>query len=113
MAAPQSQWIGYWEQAAFGRQPMHGLELNFRDGEIDGRGLDVIGPFLFCGQYDASGAVVMVKQYLGQHQVLYRGTYDGEGTLTGEWSIGSLDRGPFRMRLMVAGAGGDEIQTLT
>ena len=32
----------------------------------------------------------MVKQYVGQHEVEYRGTYDGEGLMWGEWHIGPL-----------------------
>ena len=59
MAAPH--WIGFWEQYDYGRQEMRGLELTFHNGEIDGRGTDIIGPFVFSGRYDASGAVVMVK----------------------------------------------------
>ena len=30
----------------------------------------------------------MVKLFLGRHRVLYRGRYDGEGTIHGTWSIG-------------------------
>jgi len=108
-AAPR--WIGFWEQQGYGRQEMHGLELEFQNGEIEGRGLDVIGPFLFCGKFDTSGAVVMVKQYLGLHQVLYKGWYDGEGHLTGEWTLGNF-RGPFQIRLARGSGSEDDIQTL-
>jgi len=47
---------------------------------------------------------VLVKQYVGRHQVLYRGSYDGEGTIRGEWSIGAHWRGIFddKGRIMVA-----------
>ncbi|HYM89666.1 MAG TPA: hypothetical protein VES92_11195 [Nitrospiraceae bacterium] len=38
----------------------------------------------------------MVKRYVGKHLVEYLGTYDGEGTLWGEWRIG-----PFRDRWMI------------
>ena len=39
----------------------------------------------------------MVKQYLGRHQVFYQGTYDGEGTIFGEWSIPPLWSGKFAL----------------
>ena len=105
-------WIGFWEQQGYGRQEMRGLELTFQNGEIDGRGTDIVGPFVFAGKYDTSGAVVMVKQYVGRHQVLYKGWYDGEGHLTGEWSIGDF-RGRFQFRLARGSRSEDDIQTLS
>jgi hypothetical protein len=80
---------GWWDQKAFGRQPMHDLYLKFDAGTISGGGADIIGLFTFRGTIDDQGRVVMRKQYLGQHAVDYLGTYDGEGTLYGEWVIQS------------------------
>jgi hypothetical protein len=40
------RWTGYWEQQEFGRQPMENLVLQFHDGQIHGRGEDIIGPFI-------------------------------------------------------------------
>jgi hypothetical protein len=94
---PSGRWRGYWEQRAYGRQPMRDLVLRFSAGRIEGQGVDLIGPFTFRGEYDQTGCVVLVKQYLRRHQVLYRGHYDGEGTIFGEWSIGELWRGPFAL----------------
>jgi hypothetical protein len=88
---------GYWEQVFWGRQPMNDLVLHFEDGIITGDGEDVIGKFTFSGRYDKQGTLVMVKQYLGKHQVHYEGRYDGEGTIHGTWSIGSLWTGPFAL----------------
>ena len=82
---PSGVWRGYWDQQGCGRQLMGPLALRFRDGRIEGEGRDVIGRFTFAGEYDDHGAIRMVKQYLGRHQVLYQGTYDGEGTIFGEW----------------------------
>jgi hypothetical protein len=76
---------------------MRDLELRFSAGRIEGHGVDIIGPFTFRGEYDDSGSVVLVKQYLRRHQVVYQGRYDGEGTIFGEWSIGELWRGPFAL----------------
>lgn len=99
--ALQGRWRGYWEQITWGRQPMR-LTLRLGDGEVDGEGDDIIGPFTFQGQYDTHGHVTMTKQYIGRHQVLYDGTYDGEGTIFGTWSIGTRWRGPFVIRLEAA-----------
>lgn len=94
---PSGRWRGYWEQAYWGRQAMRDLVLRFADGLVRGQGVDLIGAFTFQGEYDQSGNVVLVKQYLGRHQVLYRGRYDGEGTIFGEWTIGERWRGPFAL----------------
>jgi hypothetical protein len=94
---PSGRWRGHWEQEIWGRQPMHDLVLRFTAGRIEGYGTDIIGPFTFQGEYDQSGAVVLVKHYILRHQVLYRGRYDGEGTIFGEWTIGDLWRGPFAL----------------
>ncbi len=94
---PSGVWRGYWEQQGWGRQLMGPLALRFRDGRIEGEGRDVIGRFTFAGEYGDHGAIRMVKQYLGRHQVLYQGTYDGEGTIFGEWSIPPLWSGSFAL----------------
>ena len=132
---PSARWIGYWEQHGFGRQPMSDLQLEFHEGTISGSGWDIIGPFKFAGEYRSGGAVALVKQYIGQHAVLYEGWYDGEGTISGEWTVrpdkrveleadgqvwvfydeegepwGTL-RGRFQMRLEQTASGG-EIQEL-
>lgn len=98
---PSGTWRGYWDQQAFGRQPMGPLALRFRDGHIEGEGRDIIGPFTFEGEYDEHGAVRMVKQYLGRHQVFYQGTYDGEGTIFGEWRIPPFWSGTFALSPVV------------
>jgi hypothetical protein len=82
---------GWWEQESFGRQAMAELRVYFGEGRIVGRGVDVIGVFRLDGTLDENGAVAIIKQYVGQHDVQYLGQYDGEGTLSGEWRIG-LDR---------------------
>jgi hypothetical protein len=76
---------------------MHDLVLRFADGRIEGEGIDIIGRFTFAGEYDRTGSVTLVKKYLGRHQVLYQGSYDGEGTIFGEWSIDTFWRGPFAL----------------
>lgn len=95
---PSGPWRGFWEQQGWGRQFMRELVLNFSDGQVTGSGVDVGGRFTFLGQYDEAGNVVLVKKYAGKHQVLYRGQYDGEGTIAGRWSILDLWTGPFALR---------------
>lgn len=93
------QWIGYWEQEGYGRQPMEDLILQFGNGGICGQGRDIIGHFKFAGQMAPDGRVLLNKQYIGQHDVLYEGQYDGEGTIFGQWSIGPWHRGDFLLRM--------------
>jgi hypothetical protein len=110
---PSGQWRAYWEQAGWGRQLMHNFVLRFADGVVEGEGRDCIGPFTFRGQYDDRGSIRMIKQYIGMHRVLYEGTYDGEGTVFGRWSIGALWSGPFAMSPAAAQADPDApIQSL-
>lgn len=90
-------WRGFWEQRFYGRQLMHDLVLHFSDGKVKGSGVDVIGPFTFQGEYDGEGNVAMIKRYVGRHNVLYRGRFDGEGTIFGQWSIGTQWTGPFAL----------------
>jgi hypothetical protein len=94
---PSGRWRGYWEQNIWGRQSMSNLVLRFTAGQVNGRGADIIGPFTLQGQYDDAGTVTLLKQYVGRHSVLYRGRYDGEGTIFGEWSIPGGWRGPFAL----------------
>jgi hypothetical protein len=94
---PSGTWRGYWEQEVFGRQPMEGLTLCFADGVITGHGSDVIGPFVFRGNYEADGSVALTKQYLGRHRVHYQGVWDGEGTIHGIWSIPPFHHGKFAL----------------
>ncbi|MEZ6132213.1 MAG: hypothetical protein R3C59_26430 [Planctomycetaceae bacterium] len=77
---------GWWEQAGYGRQPMHGLRLRFDDRLIVGEGFDIIGPFTLEG-FIRQGVVNLQKHYKDAHSVDYPGTFDGEGTLQGHWSI--------------------------
>ena len=94
---PSGLWRGYWEQPAFGRQPMNNFMLRFADGVVEGEGRDVIGRFTIAGTCDDRGNVGFVKQYVGRHRVHYRGQYDGEGTIFGVWSIGASWSGPFAL----------------
>lgn len=85
---PSGVWRGFWHQDGYGRQAMEAFELHFRNGNVSGQGHDVIGLFLFSGEWEQNtGHVRLVKQYIGKHQVLYVGEPDGEGNITGKWTI--------------------------
>jgi hypothetical protein len=95
---PSGAWRGYWEQPGWGRQTMDSLYLVFVNGTIEGEGRDVVGSFTFTGTYDTEGHVTLTKRYRGRHSVLYRGTYDGEGTIFGQWTISPYWSGRFALR---------------
>jgi len=106
---PSGRWDGFWVQEVYGRQAMTPFTLRFAAGEVSGDGRDVIGRFTFAGAYDvATGEVVMMKQYVGRHRVLYKGKPDGEGSILGTWSIGDTWTGPFLMKPVLARPRGDE-----
>ena len=110
--ASTTHWQGYWEQKLWGRQVMHNVVLRFNHGAIRGEGVDCVGRFTFDGTHDAHGFVVMVKQYLGKHQVLYRGQFDGEGTIFGRWSIWPFDSGEFVLTVARDGASSAQIEEI-
>ncbi len=106
---PSGRWDGFWMQEHWGRQPMTPFTLHFADGCVSGAGRDVVGPFTFEGTCDPrTGAVRMVKQYVGRHRVLYVGEPDGEGSIQGTWSIGEHNTGTFLLRPRLAKPTGDE-----
>lgn len=106
---PSGRWEGFWVQEHYGRQAMTPFALHFADGRITGEGRDMVGRFTFSGAYDeATGAVRLVKQYVGKHRVLYVGQPDGEGSIQGTWSIGPWGSGPFLLRPPVSKPRGDE-----
>ncbi|MDX1929598.1 MAG: hypothetical protein SFV81_23930 [Pirellulaceae bacterium] len=95
--------IGWWEQNGLGRQPMEDLVIEFSTGLIRGSGRDVVGEFEMYGTMDQDGRVKIVKQYVGRHQVVYVGSYDGEGTMFGSWLIEMLT-GSWSIKLLRAPA---------
>jgi hypothetical protein len=106
---PSGRWDGFWVQAHWGRQAMTPFTLHFAAGRITGAGRDVVGHFTFEGTYDPrTGAVRMVKQYIGAHQVLYVGVPDGEGSIAGTWDIYGIHTGTFLLRPRLAKPTGDE-----
>lgn len=90
---------GWWEQLGFGRQFMQELTLGMADGRVCGGGKDILNPFTLSGTIDNRGLVEIVKSYEDRHSVLYRGSFDGEGTLFGTWYVQGLS-GKWSIRLL-------------
>jgi len=106
---PSGKWEGFWVQEGYGRQPMTPFFLTFREGKVTGKGKDIIGPFVFEGEYEeATGQVRLIKQYLFRHVVIYIGQPDGEGSIHGTWHIGDAHKGPFLIRPTLQKPRGDE-----
>lgn len=94
---PSGTWRGYWEQEFYGKQAMQDFKLSFEDGKVKGGGHDVVGAFIFTGEYDDQGNITLIKRYIARHFVTYTGKYDGEGTIAGTWKIEPNWAGPFAM----------------
>ena len=77
---PSGKWIGFYLQPPVpGRGPME-LLLTFQNGSMTGEGRDPVGEFLINGKYAVEdGQCHWIKQYIGQHQVFYRGFNEGKG----------------------------------
>jgi hypothetical protein len=94
---PTGEWRGFYlDRRRTGRGWMQ-MYLQFTGGKIKGEGTDHVGPWHVRGIYDLdSGNCSWTKQYLGQHQVLYRGICGDQGII-GEWRIGASVTGSFHV----------------
>jgi hypothetical protein len=61
-----------------------------KDKRISSRGHDVVGHFSMNGSYDSEGKIEMIKQYVGAHVVVYKGsmisTFE-RFVIDGRWNI--------------------------
>lgn len=72
------------------------LVLDFKDGIISGEGADGIGLFVISGLYStSSGECSWIKQYVGRHDVSYRGFREAKG-IWGTWNVG-VGKGGFHI----------------
>ena len=59
----------------------------FIEGSIvKGKGTDMMGDFEINGTIDQNNEVTFDKQYIGKHNVIYKGTFDGR-LMQGKWVI--------------------------
>lgn len=95
---PSGPWEGFYifgEGPGAPRHVMH-CQLQFQDGQFSGQGRDDVGPFVFFGRYNLATMICdFIKQYLGRHQVVYRGHIDELG-IWGHWFL-VLDWGGFHL----------------
>lgn len=84
---PSGRWLGYFLQRCLvGEQDME-LQLTFANGKLRGEGRDFVGEFVLSGDYSLeSGECSWWKQYVGQHNVHYKGVNEGQG-IWGVWQI--------------------------
>jgi hypothetical protein len=67
-------------------------KLSFINGKVIGKGFDEVGPFQWSGTYKDND-ILMEKQYVGAHKVIYKGTKCGHGAFKGTWTICDFHEG--------------------
>jgi hypothetical protein len=96
---PSGEWSGTYEQ--YGSRHPQRMRLEFADGVVRGDGIDALSPFRLEGEYrvDESGEVRIgwIKTYDRSHSILYLGTIDAEGSITGTWRIQESWSGAFAL----------------
>src|SRR5262245_52863990 len=91
---PSGPWLGYYLYGEARDRHRMDLELRFRDGLVDGTGIDDIAPFTIRGHYDRDTLIVTWHKTYASHDVWYRGFREGRG-IWGTWEIGDHSRGGF------------------
>ena len=89
MSRANKTWKGQYHQDGTDVQ-MTIDHLNIFNGQVKGSGRDEVGEFTISGDWQPSGQVAFVKQYIGQHNVHYEGTFDGV-RVQGQWKIPSMN----------------------
>lgn len=84
---PSGPWVGFFTDKRMPGKHAMDLRLTFSAGRMLGDGRDWVGIFAIDGDYDVvSGACTFTKQYVGRHQVHYRGFNEGRG-IWGTWEM--------------------------
>jgi len=85
------------------------IKLEIHQGVITGFGCDDVGPFSWQGACNENARTMkMVKQYHGQHKVVYDGKRKGKEVI-GTWTITETNYGDFLLK-RVALEGEQEIE---
>ena len=85
MSRANKTWRGQYHDEN-GEHEMVIDHLNIFNNQVKGNGRDDVGEFTINGDWSPNGQVAFVKQYIGQHNVHYEGTYDGV-RVQGQWKI--------------------------
>jgi len=89
MARANKVWKGIYKQDDEDHEMIID-HLNIFNNQVKGNGSDEVGDFTINGDWNPNGQVAFVKQYIGQHNVHYEGTYDGV-RVQGQWKIPSMN----------------------
>ena len=80
--------------------PMKLDHLSFGDsGKIRADGNDEVGNFEIRGRLSKDGKVFIRKQYIGSHNILYKGTLE-RGVITGQYNTQGNKTGPFKIEFI-------------
>jgi hypothetical protein len=94
---PSGPWIGFYNYTGPADRHRMDLNLTFSNGIMTGDGNDDVGRFTIRGKYDAQNReCYWTKQYLGSHDVFYRGFREGKG-IWGTWEISNFSHGGFHI----------------
>ena len=94
---PSGPWTGFFLQKLVPGRHMMEMSLHFADGTIVGAGRDRVGEFVIEGSYELKdGSCQWRKQYVGKHNVYYRGFNEGKG-IWGLWEIPPSSKGGFHI----------------
>jgi hypothetical protein len=89
MARANKVWKGIYKQDDEDHEMIID-HLNIFNNQVKGNGSDEVGDFTISGDWNPNGQVAFVKQYIGQHNVHYEGTFDGVH-VQGQWKIPSMN----------------------
>ncbi len=107
---PSGPWTGFYNYQPGERHWMD-LALTFANGIVSGDGTDDIGRFLIKGRYDAAKReCYWTKNYVGAHDVYYRGFREGKG-IWGTWEITIQWHGGFHIWPRGAGEGEEHAES--
>ena len=94
---PSGNWVGFFLESYRPERGWMRMHLQSVSGVIQGEGVDYVGPWSSQGTFDVeTGTCRWTKQYVGQHQVSYRGKFGPQG-IRGTWDIQSQLTGDFHI----------------
>ena len=96
---PTGEWDGFWlQRPQIKDRQLMDLSLTFARGRIHGDGRDSVGQFTMTGRYDVkSGKVVIHKQYVGAHLVIYEGWAEIRKGIWGVWNLPGIGKDGFHI----------------
>ena len=95
---PSGEWMGFYTYAYTTERHRMDLHLSFTaGGQIDGSGIDDLGPFTVRGEYDPNKLTVsFTKFFPGSQDVFYEGVNENK-RISGSWQTGPDFHGGFKI----------------